>query len=217
MGRFVRQGMIVLLGLIWLSGTSLATTGAPTAFIQRTTDSIVQVFSAPDLQGEERRQERLTRLQHIAGSAFDWEEIARRALASHWRDRTPQERQEFTALFREAVEGMYLERLEAAARQRLRERPAILYKGEQADGERAVVRTAVTTPRLREIPMDYRLRQADGQWRIYDIVIAGVSLVSNYRTQFHRIITQSSYQGLVQQLQARQLGEVLAEPPQSSR
>lgn len=217
MRSLVRQGMMAWLSLIWLSGTSLATTGAPTAFIQQTTDSIVQVFNAPDLQGEEQRRERLTRLQRIASAAFDWEEIARRALATHWRDRTPQERQEFTTLFREAVEGMYLERLEAAARQRLQERPAILYRGEQADGERAVVRTAVMTPRYREIPMDYRLRQTDGQWRIYDVVIVGVSLVNNYRTQFHRIITQSSYQGLVRQLQARQLGEVLAEPPQSSR
>jgi len=217
MRSLVRQGMIACLSLIWLSGTSLATTGAPTAFIQQTTDSIVQVFNAPDLQGEEQRQERLTRLRRIATVAFDWEEIARRTLATHWRDRTPQERQEFTALFREAVEGMYLERLEAAARQRLRERPPILYRGEQADGEQAVVRTAVMTPRYREIPMDYRLRQTDGQWRIYDVVIVGVSLVNNYRTQFHQIIMQSSYQGLVRQLQARQLGEVLAEPPQSSR
>ena len=73
------------------------------------------------------------------------------------------------------------------------------------------------TRRQREIPIDYRLRESDGQWRVYDMVIMGVSLVNNYRAQFHRIIAQSSYQGLVQQLQARQLGEVFAEPPQTLR
>jgi phospholipid transport system substrate-binding protein len=85
------------------------------------------------------------------------------------------------------------------------------------DGAHAVVRTTIATKRQREIPLEYRLRQSDGYWRVYDVVVLGVSLLNNYRVQFHRIITQSSYQGLVQQLKARQLGEVVAEPPQPSR
>ena len=112
---------------------------------------------------------------------------------------------------------MYLERLEEAARQRLPEKQAIAYGKEEVDGPRAVVRTTIATKRQREIPLEYRLRQSDGHWRVYDVVILGVSLINNYRVQFHRIITQSSYQGLVQQLKARQLGEVFAEPPQPSR
>jgi phospholipid transport system substrate-binding protein len=159
----------------------------------------------------------LARLRHIAYSAFDWQEIARRVLATHWRERTPQERQEFTSLFREAVHGAYLERLEAAGRQRLQEKEAILYRGEQIDGQRAVVHTSIVTRRHREIPMDYRLRYSEEQWRVYDMVIMGVSLVHNYRAQFHQIITQSSYQGLIEQLKARQLGGLALEPPHTSR
>jgi phospholipid transport system substrate-binding protein len=213
----VRGGLIALASVIWLSGLGLAAEETPTEFIRRTTDSLLQVFEAPQLQGSAHREERLTRLRHIANTAFDWPEIAQRALATHWRERTLQERQEFTELFREAVQGMYLERLEAAAQRRLQEKQAILYGGEQVNGQRAAVRTTVVTTRQREIPMEYRLRQSDGQWRIYDVVIAGVSLVNNYRAQFHRIVTQSSYQELVRQLRTRQLGEVLAEPPRTSR
>jgi phospholipid transport system substrate-binding protein len=212
-----RGWLIALVSVVWLSGLGLAASGAPTEFIRRTTDSILQTFEAPQLQGAAQRDERLRRLRHIANTAFDWEEIAQRALATHWRDRTPQERQEFPELFREAVQAVYLERLEAAAQPRLQEKPAIRYGGEQVDGQRAVVRTTVVTRRHREIPMDYRLRHSDGQWRIYDVVIMGVSLVNNYRAQFHRIITQSSYEELIRQLKARQLGEVVAEPPQTSR
>jgi phospholipid transport system substrate-binding protein len=211
-----RGELIALMSVIWLSGLSLAANGAPTEFIRQTTDSIFRVFGEPHLQGAARREERLARLQYIANTAFDWEEIARRALAMHWHERTPQERQEFAELFREAVQGMYLQRLEAAAHERLREKPAIRYVGEQVDGQRAMVRTTVVTTRRREVPMDYRLRYADGQWRVYDIVILGVSLVNNYRIQFQRIITQSSYEELVRQLKARQLGAVF-EPPQTSR
>lgn len=217
MQGMVRWGLIALLNVVWLSGQSLAADGAPTDFIRYTTDSILQVFGDPQLQGATHREERLARLQHIANTAFDWEEIAQRALATHWRARTPQERREFTELFREAVLGMYLGRLEEAAQQRLQERPSILYGEEEVKAQRAVVRTTVVTRRSREVPMEYRLRQADGGWRVYDVVIAGVSLVNNFRAQFHRIISQSSYHELVERLKARQLGEVFAEPPQPSR
>ncbi len=215
MQAVIRGWLIALLSVVWLSGVGLAASGEPTEFIRHTTDSILQVFEDPHLQGSARREERLTRLQHIANTAFDWQEISQRALATHWRERTPQERQEFAELFREAVQGMYLERLEAAAQRQLQEKPAILYRGEEVNGQRAVVRTTVVTRRRLEIPLEYRLRQSDGQWRIYDVVIVGVSLVNNYRAQFHRIITQSSYQGLIQQLKAKQLGEAFAEPPRT--
>jgi phospholipid transport system substrate-binding protein len=213
MQGLVRRWLITVLSVVWLSSLDLAASGTPTEFIRQTTDSILRVLEDPDLHGSAHREARLTRLRHIANTAFDWEEIAQRALATHWRERTPQERQEFTELFREALQGMYLERLEAAAQQRLQEKEAILYRGEQVDGQRAVVKTTVVTRHHRQIPMDYRLHHSDGQWRIYDVVIMGVSLVNNYRAQFHRIITQSSYEGLVGQLKARQVGEVAAEPP----
>ena len=217
MQAFARRWLIMLVGVIWLSGLALAASGTPTEFVRRTTEGLLEVFEEPQLQGAAYREERLKRLRHIANTAFDWQEIARRALATHWRERTPQERQEFAQLFREAVQEMYLERMEMAAQKRLQEKQAILYNGEQVDGQRAVVRTTVVTRHHREIPIEYRLRESDGQWRTYDIVILGVSLVNNYRAQFHRIITQSSYQELIRQLQARQLGEVFAEPPQTAR
>jgi phospholipid transport system substrate-binding protein len=217
MSTMMQRGLIACVGVIWLSGLGLAANSTPTAFIRQTTDGILQVLEDPSLHGVAHREKRLAHLRHIANTAFDWEEIARRVLATHWRERTPQERQEFTELFRAAVQGMYLERLEAAAQQRLQEKPAIRYDGEQVDGQRAVVRTTIVTRHHRGIPLDYRLRQSDGQWRVYDLVIMGVSLVNNFRAQCHRIITQSSYQELIRQLRARQLGDVLAEPPRVSR
>ena len=213
----VHGWLIALLSVMWLSDLGLAASGAPTEFIKRTTDNILQVFEDLRLQVPGQREERLRRLRHIANTAFDWQEIAQRALATHWRERTAQERQEFTELFREAVQELYLERMEAAAQRRLQDKPAILYGGEQVNGQRAVVRTTAVTRRQREIPIEYRLRESGGQWRVYDMVIMGVSLVNNYRAQFHRIVTQSSYQELVRQLRGRQLGEVLAEPPRTSR
>jgi phospholipid transport system substrate-binding protein len=202
---------------VWLSTASLAVGNSPTEFVRHTTESILRLFEDPDLQRPEQRAERLTRLRFVADTAFDWEEISRRALAIHWRERTPQERREFVELFRTTVQDLYLERLEAAAAERLEERQAILYVQERVKGPRAAVQTTIVTKRRREFPMEYRLHHTDGQWRVYDIVIAGVSLVGNYRSQFHRIISQSSYEGLVQQLQARQLGEPVVDPSPTPR
>jgi phospholipid transport system substrate-binding protein len=216
MRGLIHRGLVALMSVMWLSGLVMPASESPTEFLKQTTESILQVFEHPHLQGDTRREERLARLRHIADTAFDWQEIARRVLATHWRERTPQERQEFTRLFREAVQGMYLERLEAAAQQRLQDKPAIRYGGEQVNDQRAVVKTTIMTKRYREIPLEYRLRHSEGQWRVYDLVVMGVSLVNNYRAQCQWIITQSSYQGLIEQLQARQLGEVFAEPPRPS-
>src|SRR5262245_26004648 len=143
MQGLVITGLVVLMSVIWLSGPGLAAAESPTEFLRRTTESILQVFENPDLQGSARREVRLTRLQHIADTAFDWPEIARRVLATHWQERTPEERQEFTVRFREAMQGMYLERLESGAHEQLRDKPAIQYGEEQLNGARAVVRTTI--------------------------------------------------------------------------
>ena len=95
MQGMVSGTLIVLLSLVWLTALSLAMSGTPTEFVRQTTDSILQVFVDPGLQGLGHREERLARLRHIANTAFDWKEIARRTLATHWQERTPQERQEF--------------------------------------------------------------------------------------------------------------------------
>ena len=60
------------------------------------------------------------------------------------------------------------------------------------------------TPKGTEVPIDYRMKRENGAWHVYDVVIEGVSLVANYRTQFNKIIQTSSYQELVKKLKTKQ-------------
>ncbi len=209
----VRTCMIVLLSGMWVTSLAWAATGEPTALIKQVTEQVLQILDDPKLQGPEKRQERQQRMQQISHEVFDWEEMAKRALARHWRERTPPQQQEFVALFRDLVERSYMTRLEAAAG----ERQNILYTGEQVDGTRAVVKTRVVTRRNLEVPIDYRLNKADGRWQIYDVVIEGISLVNNYRSQFNRILASSSYDDLVQKMKSRQGEEASAGPEQRPR
>ena len=209
MRRVVRGWTLFLLSAVWLSTIGLATAGEPTDLIRQTTDQVLKVLEDPKLQAPDRQDERRAQLHKIAGQAFDWPDMARRALAVHWRERTPQEQQEFVSLFRDLVEGTYISRLETA----VQEKGEIQYVGEQADGSRAVVKTNAVTKRNQQVPIEYRLHKADGRWLIYDVLIEGISLVNNYRSQFNRIITSSSYSQLVQKMKARQVEGGLSGTP----
>ncbi|MBI3329156.1 MAG: ABC transporter substrate-binding protein, partial [Nitrospinae bacterium] len=183
-----------------LTSLGLAGPGEPTALIKETTEKVLAILEDPQWHGAEKHAQRQERLRKVADTMFDWEEMARRALATHWRERTPEEQKEFAGLFTDLVERSYIHRLEGAVEQR----QDILYLDEQMDGSRAVVKTKVVTKRNLEVPIEYRLHNPSGQWQIYDVVIEGVSLVNNYRSQFNRIIQSSSYKELIQKMKAKQ-------------
>lgn len=208
--RGVTRGWTMfLLSAVWLSAVGLATAGEPTDVVRQITDQVLKILEDPQFQAPNRHAERQERLHKIAEQVFDWQEMARRALAVHWRERTPQEQQEFVRLFRDLVEGTYINRLESS----IQEKREIQYVGEQVDGSRATVKTNVVTRRNQQVPIEYRLQKADGRWLIYDVLVEGISLVNNYRSQFNRIITSSSYNDLVQKMKTRQ-GDELSGSPQ---
>lgn len=135
----------------------------------------------------------------IRGAAepmFDWREMAARALGTHWQARSEAERAEFVGLFTDLIERAYISKVERYSGE------PVKVVGEKVDGNLAVVPTRFVTPKGQEVPMDYRLTVKDGKWRVYDVVIEGVSLISNYRTQFDRVIRTSSYAGLVERLKS---------------
>jgi phospholipid transport system substrate-binding protein len=208
MPAVVREWTILLLSAIWLGSIGMASAGEPTEVIRQTTDQVSKILEDPGLQGPAKQAERQARLHQIAEQVFDWQAMAQRALAVHWRGRTPQQRQEFVGLFRDLVERTYMNRLEAATQ----EKQDIQYVGEQVDGSRAAVKTNVVTKRNQQVPIEYRLQKTDGRWKVYDVLVEGISLVNNYRSQFNQIISSSSYDALVQKMKSRQEDELSAGP-----
>ena len=91
--------------------------------------------------------------------------------------------------------------------------------GETADGDEATVKTVIATKKSSDIPVDYRMHRKDGRWLVYDVIIEGVSLVSNYRTQFNKIVQTESYDALILRLRAKDTAEPSASParPRSDR
>ena len=170
--------------------TSLAGSPAttPREVVQAAVDRVVAV-----LEGGEARPR--AELRKIAVELFDFDEMARRTLTRHWTGRTRAEQAEFVTLFTDLLERSYVGRIEGYTGEK------IAYVGEAVDGGYAIVRSRIVSPRGRaETALDYRLHRRDGRWKVYDVVIDGVSFVSTYRGQFNRVISVSSYGALVESL-----------------
>lgn len=180
---------------------------SPTQVVQQATEHVLQVVQEAELAAPAVQERRRVEVQRIADRLFDFPEMARRALAIHWRDRTPQEQGEFVLVFKQLLARAYLGKLENYAGEQ------IVYLGETVDGDFATVRSKIVTGRTSEIALSYRLHQVGSRWAIYDVLIEGVSFVGNYRSQFNRIISKTSYEDLVKKLRLKELEGASLERP----
>lgn len=184
--------------LLLLLGAPPAWAGPPTDQLRASIDRVIRVLEDPDLRRDVRTAERRAAVRKIATEIFDFTEITRRCLGTHWQARTPDERDEFTRLFTDLLERAYVGKLESYSGER------IVYLGDAVADDTASVRTRLVTKQGTEIPVEYRMHRRDGRWLIYDVAIEGVSLVANYRAQFNKTIQTASYAGLVERLRAKQ-------------
>lgn len=189
--------------VLWMPGQSLA--GPATDQVKGTVDQVLKILTDPALKGERKTKERRAQLRQTVLARFDFSEMSKRSMGQYWKERTPEERTEFVGLFTDLLERAYVDRVEGYTGEQ------ILYLEETTDGNYSEVRTKIVTKRNQEIPIAYRLQRADSRWAVYDIVVEGVSLVNNYRTQFSKIIRTSSYRDLVKKMQAKVEGEEGAE------
>ena len=189
------MGVSVLL----LSHNTWAVANPPTDTIRSTVERARAVLNDPAYQGEDHRQQRLEKVKAVVLPQFDSQEIARRTLGPYWKDRTDEQRKEFIQLFTALVEKAYSSSLD-----RYSKGMQFFFDQERIDNDIAEVDTRIFDPTLNKtFSINYRLRQVNGQWLIYDVVVENVSLVNNYRNQFNRILSKSSYEGLVQKLQTK--------------
>jgi phospholipid transport system substrate-binding protein len=193
MGGLLIRTVIFGLALNLTVGAAGAWAGQPTEVVRHVIEKALDILQNPAYSGEARRQ----MVKGIVDPHFDYREMAKLSLGATWNRLSSGQRDEFVRLFAELLEASYSDKIEKYA-----QRVKIDYTGEISMGNRAEVRTVVVKPNDR-IPLNYRLMQEGGTWKVYDVVIEGVSLVSNYRSQFRRIIHQSSYADLVRRLKTK--------------
>lgn len=164
--------------------------------VRNTLDEVIRIIEDPELKDPAKLLPRRRMLEEVIASRFDYAEMSKRALAANWRPLSEAERNEFVELFKSFLSDRYAEKIEGYAGEQ------VFYLSERVQGPYAEVRTELRSSKA-EIPMDYRLFLKEGRWRAYDIIVDGVSLVKNYRSQFDKIIRESSYQELAKKLRDR--------------
>jgi phospholipid transport system substrate-binding protein len=170
--------------------------GEATDAMKGTIEEVLRILADRDLKQPSKANERRQLLEKVVGERFDYQEMSRRSLGAPWNNLSEKDRQEFVSLFQTLLVNTYADKIESYTGD------GVQYINERTEKEYAEVRTKVLTGKT-EIPLDYRLLNKGSAWRVYDVVVDGVSLVNNYRGQFSKILRNGSYADLVDQLRKK--------------
>ena len=175
--------------------------GEATELVKRDTERIIALLEESEIENPKQRGDLRRKIAEIADERIDWASLSRSCLGRYWRDRNNEERAEYVMLFTQFVEHNYVDSII----DNFTELMNISYADERTEGEVALVRLKLITKDNLEFPIAYRLKigRQSAEWEIYDILIEGVSLVKNYRSQFSEILRKSSFAALMKRLRER--------------
>ena len=168
----------------------------PQDVIEHSLDNIISVLADPARRDEQYWPEKKKEILTIINANFDFEEMAKRCLARAWRKRSSAEKEHFVTIFRELLQNTYIDRLKTVSD------AGVSLEDVRIKGKKALVKTLVHQEN-KDYSFIFKLRQRDGRWLIYDIVVEGVSLVSNYRSQFSQVIGKEGYDALVSRIEEK--------------
>ena len=167
--------------------------GEPMAQLSASINEFVTVMSNTSV-AELRATGLPEKARQLVFARFDFSEMTKRSLGAHWKSMDQAEQREFIAAFTQRLLVFYGKSVRSTGNEKIQ------FTREVRDGQQASVETQVISGNGDQTPIDYRLRDVDGQWMVYDVVIDNVSLVNNYRSQFERVIAKSSVQDLLRKM-----------------
>jgi len=165
---------------------------SPTDMVRISVDAVLVILDNEQLNYEDKRSQ----IGVIVQERFDFRAMSQRTLATNWSKTTDEEKEKFIELFSQLIENSYVGKIDSYTNER------VDYPGEKVSGRKAVVETLIITSSA-DIPVDYRLYQKGDQWLVYDVIIEGVSLISNYRSTYQEIMKKEGFDGLLAKMRAK--------------
>ena len=187
------KALINLILLLVLSGVVLAAS-SPTALIKNGIDNVLSILNDKSLDPAQRRAALDKEIRRVVKERFEFESMSKSVLSTNWRKATGYEQDRFVDFFAETLVNTYITAIESYSGEEIK------YVGEKIKGDRAVVKTIIVTKNA-DIPVNYKMRLANDEWYVYDVVIENASLVSNYRNLYTAIIKSSGINGLLDKLE----------------
>ncbi|OPX95504.1 MAG: putative phospholipid-binding protein MlaC precursor [Syntrophorhabdus sp. PtaB.Bin006] len=188
--------VLSLVGLL-LAVSSVVSAGEPLDAVQTQVNGVLNVLRDQSLKGETGLKVKREKIRTASRKLFDFVELSKRTLGINWNNLSVEQRKEFVRLYTDLLEDAYIDKITAYTDEKVR------FTKEIRLSEKTVeVRSTVTT-KTADVPINYRVIKADGSWKVYDVVIEGVSLISNYRTQFREILANKPPASLLETLRAK--------------
>ena len=171
-------------------------TGSATAAMKETIDQALKVLDDESLKAPGRAEARVEILEDIIEKRFDYKEMGKRTLGKYWPQLSEADRKEFVHLFQRFLSQTYAGNVDGYSGEQVE------YLKERRKGNFAEVQTAVVSEKS-TLPISYRLLKHPEGWKVYDVVLDGIGLVKNFRSQFGRIIEAESVEALLEKLRTR--------------
>lgn len=169
----------------------------PKETVETGVNKVLKTLGEPGFKAKSKEQQ-IAIVGEEIDSVFDFKELSRRTLGKSWKKMSADQQVEFVKLFKELLQGVYADRLLAYSDQKvIFDKEITLKKG------RAEVQSYLQTSDGTKVPLFYRLTDKSGSWKVYDVIIEGVSMVKNYRTQFREIIAKDSPEKLLEVLRKK--------------
>jgi phospholipid transport system substrate-binding protein len=193
----MKKTLIGSMLLIWLMAPLFAFAGVPLDTVKANANSVLEVLRDPKLKGEVGRKVKEQRIQAAAEKLFDFVELSKRTLGLSWNNFTPEQRKEFVQLFEGILKDAYVDKILAYSNEQIN------FTKEVPLSETTVEVDSVVVTKGAQVPINYRVIKKDNEWRVYDVVIEGVSLINNYRTQFREILGNNPPEKLLETLRKK--------------
>jgi len=171
--------------------------GVPMDTVKNGVDKVLSVAGDPALKGDAEKQAKEEKIRAIIGEFFDFTVLSRLTLGKNWKKFKPDQQKEFVKLYRELLENVYLDRILAYSDEKV-----VFAKETMLSKKKAEVQSKILA-QSGEIPISYRMVLRNGEWKVYDVIIEGVSMVKNYRSQFKQLLTKGSPDDLLKTLREK--------------
>jgi phospholipid transport system substrate-binding protein len=188
--------IIILLAVLLILPLPVFAAGAK-ATVEGQISKMLATMQTPEFKALQK-DAKLTEISKIINDVFDYQELSRRTLGREWKKFKPDQQKEFVSLFEELLQNIYADRILAYTSEKIEfGKETELKKG------RVEVESYIITKDNKKVPLFYRMTNKSGQWRVYDVVIEGVSMVKNYRGQFRQILSKKKPEDLLQTLREK--------------
>ena len=194
---YVEKIVLILMAIFMFNTAGVVAASPAQDQLKQAIDQILTVLRNPELKADSQKERRREALEKIVEERFDFEKMSQLSLARHWKERSASEKAEFVVLFGGLLKDTYISKMEGYTDEK------VVFLSERIRKKKAQIDTKIITQTV-EIPINYRMfTRKNDQWRVYDMVIEGVSLIGNYRSQFGQMLEKDSFEDLMDKLKKK--------------